>query len=230
MDDAFTERLIQCPLCDGDSEALQHVHAKLMRSEFPADELEPVDEWLKMLQKDRDPQLPSFHALILVHIPSDQFVAACTYEVYTASSGRRTSLLTYLVTHVSFRRRGFARRLCRSAIASASGPLLLEAHNGATTGDVINPKDRLNLYSALGFRGLRDVEYVAPSVEPGSANVSGLVLLVLTPNDTVFSSVLMDFLVPYWKACYAKDDAPLRKMLAFCSQHAELSVVKASLC
>ena len=185
-------------------QVLQRFYDEVAVTAFPDDELESFSEWELMLKEG----FPAFEATVLE--VGGEIVGGVTTEQY-----ENASLLTYLVVKEQHRMKGYGGQLCRRVLAKVNeSPLLLEAHDLTTVDETMNPRNRLAIYKSLGFKKIT-LPYVAPSVQLGSDNVSGLVLLILLEGERIMTewSWLGKFLTEYWDVCYSKDDKPLSLML-----------------
>eukprot|EP01060_Flectonema_neradi_P002687 TRINITY_DN11700_c0_g1_i1.p1 TRINITY_DN11700_c0_g1~~TRINITY_DN11700_c0_g1_i1.p1 ORF type:complete len:255 (+),score=38.94 TRINITY_DN11700_c0_g1_i1:40-804(+) len=190
----------------GAVQVLQRFYDEVAVTAFPEGELEPFSEWELMLKEG----FPHFEGIVLE--VANEVVGGITTERYN-----NATLLTYLVVKEQHRKKGYGSSLCQKVLVKAresNCPLLLEAHDLTTVDETMDPRTRLAIYQQLGFKKV-DIPYTAPSVEPGSANVSGLVLLMLVEDDKSITewSWLGKFLKEYWDACYSDDNRPLLLML-----------------
>eukprot|EP00754_Rhynchopus_humris_P046703 Rhum_TRINITY_DN6255_c0_g2::Rhum_TRINITY_DN6255_c0_g2_i1::g.19496::m.19496 len=224
------------PASDAQVALLKAFHA-VAEDCIPAEELEPFEEWVGMLEADTAAgPLPAFRAVVLCS--DGDVVGGVAYERYPRSGVR---LLTYLAVHEAHRGKGHGRRLCEACLSDGGGGggegsvVLLEAHRPGTPDAVMSPHTRLAIYEKLGFRALPGLRYVAPAIAPGTPNVGGLMLLAKVGAAAVEAlpaalpaGVLEVFLPEYWDACYADDVAPLAGMLRDCEEREAVRMVRPS--
>ena len=219
-----TLHCIRSGACEEGLKLLHAFHLVVLTC-IPDEEVEDYEEWVAMLS-GRAADLPRFEAAVLCCDAT--VVGGVAFETYASGA----VLLTYLAVHSAHRGRGHARTLvahCTTTADSTTG-IVLEAHLPSVHDGFMDPIARLRVYEKLGFCALSPaLQYTAPSVAPGTANVEGLMLLVKggggdgvrAGTDTAW---LATFLAEYWRACYASDEGPLRRMLAWvaANPHAEL--------
>ena len=177
-----------------DERLLRLFYRRLFRPAFPiCEERESVKTWRALLWGHCD--ACELHCLVAGYDVDDprrrRIVAGLLFEYYPISD---CGLLTYLVTHPTFRRRGLATMLFQRGIRNLKAiaarrrrrlhAVFLEIKDPrkrARASDVMDPWTRLAFFERRGARIL-DLPYVQPPLEPGQGSARALLLLVAWPR------------------------------------------------
>jgi predicted N-acetyltransferase YhbS len=179
---------------------LAELYRDLLEPNFPPHELLTYDE----LSAARSAETTGG----MVLVASGRPVAGVITESYAAG---RVLLVAYLVVAADLRGSQLGSRLLdevRAEAARAYPPavVLAEVEDPryyAVSGG-IDPAARLRFYARQGAR-LLPVDYVQPSLRPGSPRAENLLLIALTDEESVDATMLTQFLDEYFEACEGPD-------------------------
>jgi GNAT superfamily N-acetyltransferase len=154
---------------------------------------EPLAAWQSALRGDAP-----YRMHVRLALEGDDVRAGITYELYPRS---QCGLVTYMVVAPEVRAQGLGRSLFEGAAAALYGAgaraVFGEVNDPRVHGDVARP--RLERFVRWGARVL-DVAYVQPSLGPGLARDTGLVLIVLPPAPPVGEDVVRAFVEELYEA------------------------------
>lgn len=162
---------------DPDDELIDRFYRDVLAVSFSPDELDDHDGFAQSFRSGGSAQVLASVAVG----PDDEVLGGVVGEVYAAE---RVLLLAYLAVRPDLRGRGLGTRLMEHVAprwyAHPDVELALaEVHDPRPWANVAgeDPVARLRLYERMGARVLA-VPFVQPALGPGSARVSGFLLLV----------------------------------------------------
>ncbi len=201
-------------LAGAPDDLVRDFHAGLLRSTFPPDELESLDDLRATLATGADGVLA---------LDGERIVGGVVHEPFVGGAVR---LVGYLVVDASMRGRGLGPRLLAAARAQSDSGLVLgeieDPRHFAVSADD-DPVARVRFWARLGCR-LLPLPYVQPALHDGARRVRHLLLIALPQGDdplpeAVPGRLVGDFLTEYFAASegtVSPQDPDLRPLLERC--------------
>jgi len=190
------------------------------------DELEDVEIWIELLEKQESKNEFNLHVLLVINKDAideaSRLMGGCACEYYPQSN---CGLLTYFAVDPKFRNKGIGRYLVSNVLTTLNGDAVAAGREGlsalfletnddtkvSAADDVIDPAVRHKILNRLGFSILK-FQYVQPALSEEQEKCSNLLLglhqsfFVSKDEHKVFnSSIILDFITEFFIVLMGKE-------------------------